>query len=129
MFVALKRLWNSTRPARRPERRAALRLEHLETRETPAAAVSVNEAFVREAYADLFHDKIGAEALTVWTSMLDQGQSRRDIVLKMENGEAQKFYSIEAARLYEQFLHEQAGPRRIEVPAAVLTKVVGTRSR
>jgi uncharacterized protein (TIGR03118 family) len=71
-------------------------------------AETSNEHFLSQVYLDLLKRPIDGFGLGFWSSMLNQGASRAQVVLGIEN--TTEFHSVTVQGLYQKFLHRTADP-------------------
>jgi len=69
-------------------------------------AETANQRFVAQVYLDLLHRPVDQLGLNAFTGMLNQGVSRGQVVLNIEN--SMEFRADEVRGLYNQFLHRAA---------------------
>jgi uncharacterized protein (TIGR03118 family) len=71
-------------------------------------AETPNEHFLSQVYLDLLKRPIDGFGLGFWSSVLNQGASRAQVVLGIEN--TTEFHSVTVQGLYQKFLHRTADP-------------------
>jgi hypothetical protein len=69
---------------------------------------TANEAFVMQLYQDLLHRPAQAGGLAYWSGLLDQGASRAQVALDIE--QSLEYRQDEVQALYTHYLHRDAGP-------------------
>jgi hypothetical protein len=69
-------------------------------------ALTSNQRFVSQVYQDLLHRAVDQAGLSTWTGMLNQGVSRSQVVLNIED--STEFRNDQVTALYKQFLHRAA---------------------
>jgi hypothetical protein len=74
----------------------------------PSFATTPNQKFIAQVYLDLFHRVVDPNGLQLFSTPLDQGVSRAQVVLDIEHNISNVFQSIEIKLLYERYLHRQA---------------------
>src|SRR5579863_4096497 len=94
--------------SRRACRAVRPRLEELENRLAPAIVGTPNQQFVAQMYLDLLKRPAAAGGLATWTTLLDQGVSRSQVVALIQS--STEYHTIEIQRLYTDLLHRSAGP-------------------
>jgi hypothetical protein len=72
------------------------------------SAASANQLFVTQMYQDLLGRKPDAAGLAYWTNLLDQGTSRSDVVLQIE--QTPEYLGDVVQSIYQQMLHRPADP-------------------
>src|SRR5262249_27350045 len=74
---------------------------------------SANQAFVMQLYQDLLHRPAHAGGLAYWSGLLDQGVSRAQVALDIE--QSLEYRQDEVQALYAHYLHRNAGPAGLAV--------------
>jgi uncharacterized protein (TIGR03118 family) len=67
-----------------------------------------NQRFVGQVYQDLLRRSVDATGLTAWTSLLNQGMSRDQVVQDIES--SLEFRTDQVTAIYNQFLHRGVDP-------------------
>lgn len=83
-----------------------LEVQQLEDRCTPATIATANQAFIANAYQSLLNRPVDAGGLAAWTSFMNQGGSKQQVILGIESSLA--FKKVETQQLFSQLLHRNA---------------------
>src|SRR5437879_1091028 len=78
-------------------RNRRLEVELLEDRLVPAIAGTLNQNFLAQAYLDQLGRQIDPSGLASWGQMLDQGVSRTQVVLSIQNSFEFREHELQAA--------------------------------
>ncbi len=74
----------------------------------PSIVGSANQIFVDQVYQDLLNRQADAVGLAFWSSLLDQGVTRTQVVADIEA--STEFLTVTVQNVYQQFLHRAADP-------------------
>jgi hypothetical protein len=69
---------------------------------------TLNQLWLSELYRDLFHRSVDASGLAAWTKRLDQGVSRLQVVMEIENSSGNEYRTDVVRALYSRYLHRSA---------------------
>jgi autotransporter-associated beta strand protein len=86
----------------------------------PAYATTVNEGFVAQVYLDLLGRYVDQGGLATWSNLLNQGESRAQVVLQIEQCDTNEYRAIEVEDVYERILNRQADPSGLQSGVAFL---------
>jgi hypothetical protein len=79
------------------------------TRGTP------NQRFIAEIYHDLLRRTVDAAGLAGWSSQLDQGARRFQVVSDIEHDHLHEFFTLEVIDAYHQFLKRDPDPTGLQL--------------
>jgi hypothetical protein len=103
----LGRLIGRSTSAKRSRRQSfALTVEQLEDRSVPAVIGTPDQNFVDQVYHDLLNRPADPAGLAFWTGLLNQGLSRTQLALDIENSVEQRIDQVQA--LYQNILGHPA---------------------
>lgn len=82
--------------------------------------INVSPQFITQVYTDLLQRPVDPAGLQFWDNLLDQGESRQQVVASIEN--TPEFQSIEVNKIFVQFLHRAADPAGLSFWTAQLAQ-------
>ena len=86
-------------------------------------AGSANQLFVIKVYKDLLGRVPDSGGLANWSSQLDQGTSRSQVVLAIETNPANEYYTKLVAGFYQFYLHRAEGASDGSAPANFVSQL------